>query len=217
MNKSKSTLIWGLIITIVGVIFLGNSLNFWNISIFFRGWWTLFIIVPSLIGLFKKQTIVSSILGLIIGILLFLACQDIIQWQMVGKIFIPLLIIVIGISLIVSSSIKKKIKNKNNPEYISIFSGRDEKLTGSFKGANIISIFGGVDLDLRKTEIKDDITIECLTIFGGIDLKLPSNVKVKLTGTPIFGGVENLKDDENEKSPTVTINYICIFAGIDIK
>ena len=188
MNKSKSTLIWGLIITIVGVIFLGNSLNFWNISIFFRGWWTLFIIVPSLIGLFKKQTIVSSILGLIIGI-----------------------------SLIVSSSIKKKIKNKNNPEYISIFSGRDEKLTGSFKGANIISIFGGVDLDLRKTEIKDDITIDCLTVFGGIDLKLPSNVKVKLTGTPIFGVVENLKDDENEKSPTVTINYICIFAGIDIK
>lgn len=165
MNQNKNTIIWGLIIMALGIIFLGNSVNIWNIEIFFKGWWTLFIIIPSLTGLFKSQTVYTSILGLSIGILLLIACQGIITWNMVGKVFLPIVLIVIGFSLVFKKNPKKKLGKNKVPEYTAVFSGCAEKVTEKFKGANCIAIFGGVELDLRNAKITEDIIINCTTIF----------------------------------------------------
>ena len=48
MNKISS-LLWGLVFIIVGVIFGLNALDITNINVFFDGWWTLFIIIPCFI------------------------------------------------------------------------------------------------------------------------------------------------------------------------
>lgn len=217
MKQSKNTIIWGLIIIAVGVIFLGNALNIWNIEIFFNGWWTLFIIIPSVVGLFKKQTFFTSFLGLTIGILLLFAAQDIITWSMVGKIFIPILLIIIGLSMVFKPVVKKKINKKGLPEYIGIFSECTEKIGKDFKGANCIAIFGGVKLDLTNAKITEDIIIDCTSVFGSIDLIIPEGVNIIATGVPIFGGIENKSNTKTDKKePIIYINYVCIFAGIDI-
>ena len=36
----------GILLIVAGVVIAGNVMNWWNISLFFRGWWTLFIIIP---------------------------------------------------------------------------------------------------------------------------------------------------------------------------
>lgn len=216
MKKNISTIFIGILIIVLGVIFLGNSLNIWNVQIFFDGWWTVFIIIPSIIGLLKREALASSFLGLSIGILLLLASQEVIKWNMVGKIFIPIILIVIGL-LIIFKPGTKKIDKKNLPEYIGLFSSIEEKANKNFKGANCIAIFGGVELDLRDVDIKSDISINCTTIFGGIDIIAPKNVNIKTSGMPIFGGIENQKESKEESAPTIYINYVCIFAGIDIK
>ena len=51
--KRISDIMWGLIFIIIGVILGGNALDIFNINLFFDGWWTLFIIVPTFIGLVK--------------------------------------------------------------------------------------------------------------------------------------------------------------------
>ena len=216
MKKNISTIFIGILIIVLGVIFLGNSLNIWNVQIFFDGWWTVFIIIPSIMGLLQKEALASSFLGLSIGILLLLASQEVIKWNMVGKIFIPIILIVIGL-LIIFKPGTKKIDKKNLPEYIGLFSSIEEKANKNFKGANCIAIFGGVELDLRDVDIKSDISINCTTIFGGIDIIAPKNVNIKTSGMPIFGGIENQKESNEESAPTIYINYVCIFAGIDIK
>lgn len=108
-----------------------------------------------------------------------------------------------------------KKHHKSIQEYVGIFSSNKAKVTDEFKGTQEVSIFGGVELDLRKAIIKEDIVIDCVTVFGDIDIKLPRNVKVKTNGIPIFGGIENKCDEE--EGPTVLINYVCIFSGIDVK
>lgn len=219
MKKSNSIL-WGIIIILVGTVLLGNNFNLWNVDIFFEGWWTLFIIIPSIIGLFKKETITSSILGICIGVLLLLAVRGVIDWSMVGKTFIPILLIIIGFSFIFKrNGIKiKQINKKGLPEYVGVFSGTNEKITDEFNGSNCIAVFGTVELDLSHAKIKDDVVIDCVTVFGGIDLKVPENVNVKSSGVPIFGGVENKASQATGKSsPTIYINYVCIFAGVEIK
>ena len=67
--KNKNSFIWGVILIFLGLLFIASSI--FKFNIFFDGWWTLFIIVPSLIAIFTTKDKFSSALVLLIGILLF--------------------------------------------------------------------------------------------------------------------------------------------------
>ena len=82
--KGYKNIIWGLLFIIVGIIVFTNSFGITNITIFFDGWWTLFIIVPCFIGLFKDEDKSGNLIGLIIGICLLLGCIDIIEFTLIS-------------------------------------------------------------------------------------------------------------------------------------
>lgn len=210
--KNKTSIFWGVVLIVVGVLFLGNNLEWWDINLFFKGWWTLFIIIPSIYEFFDGNRAGATI-SLSVGILLLLSSQGIIAWSMIWKILVPIIIIVIGVSLMFSSKIKKKLA-KNAKSYVAIFSEVDEKIKEVTSDFSAVSIFGGVNIDLRKAKIEKDLYIEATTIFGGIEIRVPDNVNVKCDGVPIFGGAENKTNSEGDK--TVTIHYTCIFGGVDI-
>ena len=52
--KKFGNVLWGIVLIVVGVIFGLNAVGLTDINVFFRGWWTLFIIVPSFIELFRS-------------------------------------------------------------------------------------------------------------------------------------------------------------------
>ena len=59
--KKITKIIGGLILIAVGVLFALNALKITNFDIFFDGWWTLFIIVPCLIGLFTEKDKIGNL------------------------------------------------------------------------------------------------------------------------------------------------------------
>lgn len=224
MKESKfSNIIWGLIFLGLGIIFLGNNFKLWDIEVFFEGWWTLFIIIPSLIGILKKGSRISSCFWLVIGILLLLACQDIITFQLIRKMIFPLIFILIGLMIIfrpkkiTDDNYKEIKKQKDSLNLVAVFSGREEKISTEFKGADCISVFGGIDLDLRDTSLKDDVVIEIVSCFGGVDILLPKNVNVVTSGIPCFSSIENKITNQEKSKSTIYINYVAIFGGIEIK
>ena len=99
MKKIRNTL-WGIVLIVLGVIIGGNALGITNVNIFFNGWWTLFIIIPCFIGLFKEREKTGSIIGLIIGIVLLLCCQDILNFDTIWKLALPTILIIIGIFML---------------------------------------------------------------------------------------------------------------------
>ena len=109
-NKIDSILI-GLILIAVGVIYGGNALNVWDVSIFFAGWWTLFIIVPWAIDMIKRGINYGNTVGLTVGILLLLTFSGILDKDLVVKLIVPILLIAVGISVLLgASNLKKKLK-----------------------------------------------------------------------------------------------------------
>lgn len=223
MNKI-SNLLWGMLLIVVGVIFGLNALEITNINVFFDGWWCLFIVVPCFVDLFKGQDKTGNIIGLVIGICLFLACQDFISFELIFKLAMPFAIVVFGIGLLVkgvrNNSNIRKIKEKNGVvrDVYAIFS--EEKIDYDnelFEGINLNAIFGGIDVDLRKAIIKEDIVINAMAVFGGIDIMVPSDVNVKVVSSSVFGGTSNKSKSVKDGKVNIYINSNCIFGGVEIK
>ncbi len=226
--KNSSNILWGIVLVVLGAILSLNAFDITNINIFFDGWWTLFIIVPSIIGLFDNNNEkTGNIIGIVIGLLLLLACREIIDFRVVWKLFLPIILVIIGLSLIfkntITNSINNKIKkinmnNKDNKEYISTFSGQKIDFSNEeFKGCSLSAVFGGLDLDLRDAVIKEDVVINATSVFGGIEIRMPKNVNVKVNSTSIFGGVDNKSKSDNNSKVTIYVNATCLFGGVTLK
>lgn len=226
--KKFRNILWGLILIIVGLVIGGNALGITNINIFFDGWWTLFIIIPCFIGIFKENEKTGNVIGLIIGIILLLTCQDIINFNLIGKLWLPAILIGIGASMIfkdaIGSKVNKEIKKlneerKNENEYCATFSGQDVKFDGEkFTGTDLTAVFGGIKCDLKKSIIESDVVINTSSIFGGIDIYVPENIKVKVKSSSIFGGVsDERKYSESTEAHTIYVNATCLFGGVEIK
>lgn len=224
MNRVNS-IIWGVLLILIGIIFGINALGIATIDIFFSGWWTLFIIIPSFIGLFNDRDKTGNVIGLMVGVLLFLACQDIINFEILWKLLGPVILIIIGLSIIFkdlfTGKIKKEIKklNKNdNLEYSATFGGQDLDFSKEeFTGCDLSAVFGGIKCDLREAKIDKDVVINTTSIFGGIDIYVPKSVKVKVSSVPVFGGVSDERKNKNKDAEvTVYINATCMFGGVSI-
>ena len=143
---------------------------------------------------------------------------------MIAKLIVPIIIVMIGISLLFKNScnkeISKKIENVTSEakgEYSAIFSGQDIKLDKEeFNGTKLNAIFGGINLDLREAKIKNDVVITACAIFGGIDIYVPDNVKVEVKSNSIFGGIDD-KSKTKKEDIKIYIDATCIFGGIEIK
>ena len=94
--KRIKPIIWGLAIIALGVIFGGNAIGLFNIDIFFDGWWTLFIIVPSAISLITDREKLSSLAALACGVILLLAAKDIYSYDFAWKAMLAIFLIAIG-------------------------------------------------------------------------------------------------------------------------
>lgn len=224
MNAKSNHSLWGVILILCGIGFAGNVLGFWNFSIFFKGWWTLFIIIPCVVSVAQKGFAPAPTAGLIIGLLLLLSSWGFVPNGLVFKLFFPVLLVFIGCNIILKgSSQKKHFKdagniNSDSPEYNAIFGGQTITCNNEiFTGAALNSIFGAIDLNLRDAYIQEDVVVNCTTIFGGIDIRVPSGINVQVSSVPIFGAVDNRVKNRNPGSPTIFVNATCMFGGIDIK
>ena len=225
--KKFENILWGIAFIVVGLILAGNAIGITNIDIFFDGWWTLFIIVPCFIGLFNDSDKTGNVIGLVIGGTLLLACQGLLNFEMVWKLVVPVALVIIGVSIIFKDSIHGKINSeiskinksqKDIPSYCATFSEQNANFENEeFKGADLTAVFGGVKCDSRQAIINSDTVIKAESIFGGVEIYVPSNVKVKIKSTPIFGGVTDKSVHNQESEHTIYINSTCIFGGVDIK
>lgn len=227
MNRVRRIL-WGVVLVALGVLFGLHVMEIVDLKTLFEGWWTLFILVPSFVGLITDRDKIWSIIGLFTGTTLLLACQDIIPDKAVIKLIVPFVIILIGIKMIFKDTFskgakeaKRKLKESGEPvkQYAAVFSGQDVNFTGEiFKSAEVNAIFGGMKVDLSNAVIADGAVLDLCSVFGGIDIILPPDVNVKINTSSVFGGI----DDKRASKPvngavTLYITGSCIFGGADIK
>ncbi len=227
--KKISSVIWGIVLIVAGVIFALNALDITDIQVFFDGWWTLFIIIPCTVGLFTERKKTGNIIGVVIGVFLLLCCQDILSFSLFWKLILPIIIVIWGLKLIISGlfgnkthQILEDVKQRDGktPTGSAIFSGCDLNYAGEmFEGIELSAVFGGVKCDLTNAIIEKDCAIQLTAVFGGVDVLVPDHVNVKISSNCIFGGISNKTSQISmiEGAPTIYISGTCMFGGADIK
>lgn len=109
MKKNTSSYVFGGVLILLGIVFAGRALNIFRFNLFFDGWYTLFIIVPCFISLFRNNSDRSgSLIGLSIGILLLLSAQDFIQWRMFGPLLLAVIFIIVGCKMLIPKKVVKE-------------------------------------------------------------------------------------------------------------
>ncbi len=224
--KKETKVIWGIVLVIAGVLFGLNALDITSIDIFFDGWWTLIIMIPCAIGLFTERDKTGNLIGLAVGAILLLCCQDILSFTTIWSLLIPVIIIIIGAKMVLSGFFGNKAndfvanmkQNGYNPRVgCATFSSCNMNYDNEvFEGAQLTATFGGVKCDLRNAIITKDCGIEVSAVFGGIDILVPSNVNVKVSSNSIFGGISN-KTSVHKDAPTIYVSGTCLFGGVEIK
>ena len=229
--KQIKPIIWGIAIIALGLIFGGNALGLFNLDIFFDGWWTLFIIIPSVVSLITDQDKIMSLGFIAVGVILLLAAQNVFSYDVAWKVILAVFLVVVGLSIIVRSlfhnkndqEVAKKIEEakkdgKSMDSQMAVFSGTDRVYKDEvFSGANLSAIFGGINLDLKDAKFTSDTVIKAFTLFGGIDIRVPDDIIVKLKSGFIFGGFSDDRKNPSEKGKhTIYIDAAGAFGGVTI-
>lgn len=212
----KSNLLWGIAFVIVGLIICLNTFQITNIDIFFEGWWTLFIIVPSFINIFTDDDKVASFIWMLVGILLFLLVNDYIPFELISKLIFPFILIAIGFALILKGTGNGRVKkiekiveedeeedSKDNEQH-SIFYDKKIHAEKNFDGVELNSVFGSLVYDLSDSKVKNKSVINAKSVFGNIKIIVPSNVKLVVKNSSFVSEVINHVKNETAK----TILYI---------
>lgn len=226
--KKTTKIIGGVALVAVAVLLALKALNIFDFDVFFKGWWTLFIIVPSVVGIVNDRDKTGGIVGLAVGVILLLAARDIIDYSALWKLAVPFVLCVFGIKLIVggvrsnrSDAVTEQLRQEGKTVKSGFASFSASKLNYAgeeFNGAELNAVFGGIDCDLRGAEFTHDCVINATAIFGGIDIFVPEDINVQVNSNSLFGGVSDKRPyKRNDCRFTLYVNATGLFGGVDVK
>ena len=90
-----------------------------------------------------------------------------------------------------------------------------------FRAAEMTTIMGRADLDLRKTTVApgEEGVIEVFTLMGGSTIRVPEGWHVDLRATPVMGGIRDRRTGARDAAgaPRIVIRGFIMWGGLDIR
>lgn len=225
-HKLRARVMIGVLLIFIGALFLLNNYDI----IFFPFHmitWEYFFILFGLLLFFLSNNKTAGVIFLAIGL-----------FNLVPELW-PLIFVLLGLYIILKSrhkhsyfhstefgtneTLKTGDSEKNFIEDVSIFGGGSKVYNiSNFKGGQVVSIFGGSDINLTGSKLADgENTLEITAIFGGTTIIVPSEWKIEIDVLSIFGGFgdKRRKDPSliSEGGRTLIIKGLVLFGGGEIK
>lgn len=106
MKKTNyNYLTWGGLFLTMGILLAGNIGGYWNVDLpfllFYKGFWTLFIILPCVVSIIQNGFQVATTTAIVVCCLITSAKLGYLDLAMAKRLLLPLLLIVIGLSFFI--------------------------------------------------------------------------------------------------------------------
>ncbi len=236
----------GLGIVFFGVVYLLKQLGY-HIPDYLLSWQMILIVIGIVVLIKHKFSKFHGYLMIIVGKIFLWAewYPNLIN----VKIIIPVAIILVGLAVAFLSNKKfgkrrrrQRFSRENWKEIheaqhrglsyykyneddfidsVSFFGGITKTVVSkTFKGADIVSFFGGTDINLSQADFQGRIVIDVTNIFGGTTLTIPNNWEVISEVASIFGAFEDKRPqyqrEAGEESKVIILRGTCMFGGIEV-
>ena len=208
-----------------GVLLLRNleiiKFDSWNV--FWGTVWAAGLVLAGLVTIVSSRKLLTQAWGLLLmaaGVSIGLNAYGVIDVS-IWKLFWPVVLIAVGLMMVLSigSANRKRVEEPgtNNNEKVAIFYGEESRVKGDYTGGSATAIFGGVDLDLRRANIKDGAVIDIFTFCGGVSISLPDDVIVKNEVRGVLGGSEDKTVSKSSAKKTIILRGECVLGGLEVK
>jgi len=227
---------FGFILLMIGLVMIleRSGILSWEVYDFLLSWKMLLIAIGAFVFINGNRGA-----GIIVmGVGAFFMIPDIFEdYEQIKRFFWPALLLLAGISFMFGTRHKKfhkmqqmKFDNTSGHEVsndffdeLVIFGAKEISMsTKNLMGGRMTAIFGGIEIDLRQSEISPEgCSIDVTTMFGGNTLKVPNDWTILNRVTTIFGGYSDLrvKDPSYQPNPskTIVLTGVCIFGGTEVR
>lgn len=242
VRKKNGNILAGILLLIVGGVLLLRQIDYPLPGWLFK--WPMIVIVAGVfIGAINRFRDFGWLIICATG--LFFLADDVWPDYDTKDFILPAVIILIGIALIFRPFVFKnhapwkwkntsgdyteaaqtfKANKKDSREDVldvaAVFGSVKKNLySKSFKGGEIVSVFGGVEIDLSQADFEGRVVIESVQIFGGATLIVPPTWQVRSEGVAIFGGIEDKRRHVVHQEPEriLVLEGFTMFGGLEIK
>lgn len=233
---SDKRLYFGIILIALGVILILERLNLIPESVSdMLISWQMLLVGFGVLSLIGGNRTAGTILIVVGG--MFMIPELITVPHEIRRIYWPLILVAIGVAILFRRRDHQKIEPQFEPvqdvtneksmdvfDDFVIFGGREIFVNSqALAGGKATSIFGGIEFDLRKANLRPGgAVIDCVSVFGGCGFKIPMDWNVRNEVTTIFGAFtdkrgETYSDKYYDPSKTIVIKGVSIFGGVEVK
>jgi predicted membrane protein len=228
-HHARSGVVGGVALLAIGAILLLQQNGVINFSDVWR-LWPLALVIGGLVRMTQygaRSRVMGAVLILLGGIL-EAAEFNLIPYT-IWELW-PLGIIAIGLVLL-WQSLQPRVErdvpfakvefHARGIDNFAIFGAGQRRISDAdFSHFEVLALFGGYNLDLRKAVMKGSSAIvDATAIFGGIEIIVPEHWNVVVRGVGIFGGYgdESHHPPASEPAPELVVQGVAIFGGVAIK
>ena len=215
----------GLIIVIVGVVFLLQNLNVIDSGSVFR-FWPVILIVLGLKHLIEARDRGAAVGGVLLtsaGALLLLNSLHVVAiryWQLW-----PLLLISFGFQMLMRSWSPPGPPELTDAETAQSFTSsaflggiKRRNCSKAFRGGAASVVMGGIELDLTKAEMEGNTAVVRISaMMGGVEIRIPETWSLETRIVPLLGGVEDKTIPPRDSSKVLVLQGSVLMGGVEIK
>ena len=99
----------------------------------------------------------------------------------------------------------------------AFWSGKERRVTSSFKRGELTAVMGGIELDLRSASTTGgEATLDVFAFWGGIEIRVPPDWTVVNQVTAILGGSEDKSVGSRDARNRLVLRGFVIMGGVEI-
>lgn len=240
--KKMNERVWvGIIIIGVGIVILLRNLDFPFPSYLFT--WPVILILVGVVSGIKDRFRTNS-WWILMGLGVFFLVMRVHPELHLSTFFWPAIIIAVGLSFLLkrdSLTVKRKKSLQTNDmtqetittEHTSIHDSSKDVLEAvavfgvvkkniyakNFKGGEVVTVFGGSEINLMNADFTGEIKLEIVNIFGGTTLFIPPHWQIRSEAAAVFGSIEDKRAEPAgvAMDKVLIIDGFVMMGGIDIK
>lgn len=226
--KKARYIICGAVLIVLGMFWVLKILNVLpeDFSLFFPGWWTLFILVPSFMALFSDGDKTLPLIGIAVGVILLLCSLGVLDWSQGWRLMVPVILVIVGVIVLIGGIFARRVTRSAPPqpgapradEFAATFSSHVANFYGqNFTGASFTAVFGKLTADLSGAMVAPDSVVRVYVVFGTVDIRLPENVSAKVRVVPVFGAAGDRRRNRPAKDePGIGVDGSVMFGSVNI-